>query len=172
MTVMVALMTVMVAVMTSDDSDGSSDDINGSTDDSSDDSTDSNEASSLLEVSPYTNLFKGSTMSVQQCTVAIMSMFHKHNLSYACINDILKLMEQALLEDNLLPCTCHSIINEFVKYKENTMIHNSCSFCTQLLSTDSKCSQRECQTSEWCTGIIICSSFPYKSASNFVLKYN
>ena len=86
----------------------------------------------------------GPTMSCHECSIAILSIANKHNMSYSSTMDVLNLFTH-ILPSNSAPPSYHMIMKELLNYQAYTTVHRCCGFCTRLLSTDSSCLQPECQ---------------------------
>lgn len=67
-------------------------------------------------------------------------------LLYSALEDILKLFQCVLSSPNALPTSQHIVLNEFVTYDAETIIHRCCDTCCQLLP-DGSCTQREFRAS-------------------------
>ena len=91
------------------------------------------------------HVFSCASTSTHEWSVALLSIFYKHSLTYSCVTDILKLFAQDLPSPNSLPQSQHFLMKNFVNYDEDTVLHHCCGFCTQLLPPKSSCSQPECQ---------------------------
>ena len=91
-------------------------------------------------------LFNQATVSTKEFCVAMLSMFYKHSLTYSSLTYILKLLVQVLPSPNSLPHSTYILINKFVDYNANVIVHHCCGFCTRLLSDGNPCSQVECQS--------------------------
>lgn len=82
-------------------------------------------------------------MSKQECSLAILAIASKHNMSYASVKDILKLFSHVLPPDSSAP-SYHLLMKELIDFDEYITIHHCCGFCTRLLSLGSRCLQAEC----------------------------
>lgn len=93
------------------------------------------------------DLFSGALISSEEFCIALLSIFHKHDLTYSCITDLLKLFAYSLPSPNTLPPTQYALMKKFVDFDTSTIIHYCCGFCTRpLLSSGLKCSRQECQS--------------------------
>lgn len=92
------------------------------------------------------NLFSGSKISAQHFNVALLSIMLKHNMTYSCVLDQLKLLSCSLPSPNAVPPTLFKLMNKFVQYNKCIEIHTCCSYCTRSLSVSegSSCEQAEC----------------------------
>lgn len=93
-----------------------------------------------------TALFTGSSISCEELSVALLSIFHKHGTTYSCITDILKLFIQALPPPTSVPASHHLLLHKFVNYDSNTIRHYCCGYCTRPLLPGTTCSSSECQS--------------------------
>ena len=91
-------------------------------------------------------LFPGAQFSNHEFSVALLSIFQKHSLTYSAVEDLLKLFHCVLPIPSALPTSQHMLLKEFVSYDTNTILHRCCGSCCQLLPSG-KCSRRECQAS-------------------------
>ena len=91
-------------------------------------------------------LYPGAQLSSHEFSVALMSVYQKHNLTYSALEDILKLFQCVLSSPNALPTSQHMVLKEFVTYDAETIIHRCCDTCCQLLP-DGSCTRRECRAS-------------------------
>lgn len=91
-------------------------------------------------------LYPGAQLSSHEFSVALMSVYQKHNLTYSAIEDILKLFQCVLSSPNALPTSQHTLLREFVTYDADTILHHCCGTCCRLLPSGS-CTQRECRVS-------------------------
>lgn len=87
-------------------------------------------------------LYSGSQISSQDCSVALLSIMHKHSLTYAAVSDILKLFSNSLPSPNSFPHTQDQLLKNVVTFYEDTVVHRC---CTGFLPSDSICSNAECQ---------------------------
>ena len=111
------------------------------------DSNDDDQSDEDVLLEEHELLFSGASTSTHAFSVALLSIFHKHSLTYACVTDILKLIGQALPSPNYLPQTQYTIMRKFVDYNDDTLVHQCCGFCTRLLPLGSDCLQDECLAS-------------------------
>lgn len=93
---------------------------------------------------PYTSLFSGANISCEEFSTILLSISHKHGMSYSSITDILKLLSHSLPSPNMLPQTNFLLLNGAVDYKSSTTVHRCCGYCTKIL-VDSTCSRSECK---------------------------
>ena len=91
-------------------------------------------------------LFPAVQFSNHEFSVALLSIFQKHSLTYSAVEDLLKLFHCVLPTPSTLPTSQHMLFKEFISYDTNTILHRCCGSCCQLLSSG-KCSRRECQAS-------------------------
>ena len=91
-------------------------------------------------------LYPGAQLSSHEFSVALMSVYQKHNLTYSAIEDILKLFQCVLSSPNAVPTSQHTLLREFVTYNTETILHRCCGTCCQLLP-DGSCTRRECRAS-------------------------
>jgi hypothetical protein len=91
-------------------------------------------------------LYPGAQLSSHEFSVALMSVYQKHSLTYSAIEDVLKLFQCVLSSPNALPTSQHTLLREFVTYDAETIIHRCCDTCCQLLP-DGSCTRRECRAS-------------------------
>ena len=134
---------------TSSSDDNDDDDIDSNEFDN-DSSTSSNSKYSLLseEFIAATSSMQGASdaaMSHYECSLAIVSIAAKHNLSYSSLVDFLKLLAQ-LLPNSVIPKSQHMLMKQFVDYHASTTVYHCCGFCIKLLpSLESLCSKPQCQ---------------------------
>lgn len=102
----------------------------------------------LEVVCQRTELFSGSSVTKEELSVALLSLFHKHSMTYMCVTEVLKLFSQVLPSTNLLPRTLHMLMSKFVHYDSDTATHHCCGYCTQPLSPGSQCSRLECRSAD------------------------
>ena len=91
-------------------------------------------------------LFPGAQFSNHEFSVALLSIFQKHSLTYSAVEDLLKLFQCVLPTPSALPTSQHMLLKEFISYDTDTILYRCCGSCCQLLSSG-KCSHRECQAS-------------------------
>lgn len=110
--------------------------------------SDSSNEERVLDESKSTRrvLFPGAQFSNHEFSVALLSIFQKHSLTYSAVEDLLKLFHCVLPTPSTLPTSQHMLFKEFISYDTNTILHRCCDSCCQLLSSG-KCSRRECQAS-------------------------
>ena len=105
-------------------------------------------SSSLLSEEPNAASCKETleiAMSHFECSLAITSIAAKHNMSYSCVEDILKLLTQ-LAPNSAIPKSHHMLMKKFVHYHGSTTIYHCCGFCTKPLpSSESVCSRPQCR---------------------------
>lgn len=91
-------------------------------------------------------LFPGGQLSNHEFCVALLSVFQKHSLTYAAVDDLLQLFRCVLPAPSSLPTSQHMLLKELVSYNSNTILHRCCGSCCQLLSSG-RCPRRECRAS-------------------------
>ena len=95
-----------------------------------------------------TMLFPGAQLSNHDFSVALLSIFQKHSLTYSAVDDILKLFHCVLPAPSALPTSQHMLLKEFISYNSHTIVHRCCGSCCRLLSSGTlRCPRRECQAS-------------------------
>jgi hypothetical protein len=137
-----------ISASTSSDISCELDSSDDSTSDTSSDTSDtfSDRLSELeIEMEELQNLFPGSKISSHDCAIALLSIAHKHSLTYSAVTDILKLLSVSLPSPSFLPASHHGLFKSYVNYKEETVVHRCCGYCTNLLSQSSSCTVGECQ---------------------------
>lgn len=98
------------------------------------------------EQSQHTKNVSGSELSNKDCSVILLSIMNKHSLTYAAMDDILKLFSNSLPTSNFFPKTLHLLMKDYVDYEKDTIIHRCCGYCSQLLpSGSSSCFRVECR---------------------------
>lgn len=113
----------------------------------SDSSTCSNSDSLLSEefIAASCKTTSDSAMSHYECSLAIVSIAAKHNMSYSCVVDFLKLLTQ-LVPNSAIPKSQHMLMKQFVDYRAGTTVYHCCGFCTKLLpSFESLCLRSQCR---------------------------
>lgn len=91
-------------------------------------------------------LYRGADISQHEFSIAFLSMFHQHGLTYSCGSDILKILNQFLPSPNLVVQSPLGLIEQLVKFSSNTTTHHCCGYCTQILLDDSTCTRNECKS--------------------------
>ena len=84
-------------------------------------------------------LFAGSSINSRGFDVSFMSLAQRHNLTYACQDDILKLFAYALPHPNYVPSSSYGMRTKFVKFKTETMLLFYCGYCLSPLTEGSPC---------------------------------
>lgn len=129
--------------MPSSDSDTESDYVNDSQ------SSESEEIAALNETMPThpsSSLYEGSDITTHQFDVSLSLVAQRHNLTYACQTDILRLISIILPPPNSVRSTARSLVRKFVQYHEQTRLHRCCGVCMRRLAAGERCSQSECLT--------------------------
>lgn len=103
----------------------------------------SDECDSVSDKAP--DLFQGSAVSSRDCSIALLSIMHKHSLTYSAVTDILNLLSLSLPSPNTLPTSQYSLMKKYVNYQADTKVHRCCGNCTKLLVGDSSCSVADCR---------------------------
>lgn len=100
-----------------------------------------------LEVMNVTSkLYTGANISQHEFTIAFLSMFHQHRLTYSCGSDFLSFVNQVLPSPNLVIESPLSLIEQLVKYNDVTTTHRCCGYCAQRLFDVSTCTRTECKS--------------------------
>lgn len=89
-------------------------------------------------------LYRGTNISQHEFTIAFLSMFHQHSLTYSCGSDFLKFIKQVLPSPNLVIESPLSLIPQLIDYNNATTMHRCCGYCAQLLRDESTCTMKEC----------------------------
>ena len=71
------------------------------------------------QVRMKTALFPGASVSTDEFSVLLLSIFLKHDMSYQCVTDVLKLFQCTLLSLNLIPLTHHRLMEKFMKFDKH-----------------------------------------------------
>ena len=132
-------------------SDVSSDsDVNDSSDDLSDVS-DAEKGESMLSLSLLPRaleleraLYQGSPVAADEFIVGLMLLCQRHNLTYSCQNDILRLMSMMHPSPNRVPRSSHLLLKHFVNLKEECSIQHFCGTCL----SPTPCANSSCSLSE------------------------
>ena len=90
-------------------------------------------------------LYPGSMLSNRDFSLGLLSIIHKHNLTYSCVNDLLQFLVTVLPHPSCIPRSNRALIKEFIDYKSSTIVHSCCGYCSKLLGSSSLCSKNECQ---------------------------
>ena len=88
-------------------------------------------------------LFAGSSINLHDFDVSFMSLAQRHNLTYACQDDILKLFAYALPQPNYVPSSSYGMRTKFVKFK--TMLLSYCGYCLSPLTEGGLVVQKQCR---------------------------
>lgn len=96
------------------------------------------------EVSHGNALFPGSSIAANELDVALMLLCQRHNLTYACQDDILKLMSITHPTPNKIPRSSHLLMKQFVNFKEECFVHRFCGNCLESLPSSSLCTNSGC----------------------------
>ena len=88
-------------------------------------------------------------MSQNECSLAIVSIAAKHNISYSCVTDFLRLLTQLVPNSNVIPKSHHMLMKQFVEYHASTTLYHCCGLCTQLLpSPEVQCLRSQCRNAK------------------------
>ena len=99
-------------------------------------------AAPIGENSPL--LFPGATITAHQFDVAMASTALRHNLTYACQTDILQLIASILPSPNHATATSRSLTRKFIRYEQQSLLHQCCGVCMRLLEEETRCSNPQC----------------------------
>ena len=128
-----------------------SDSINESDDSISTVSSNSTTGSAVCSYNPEENnvtskLYTDANILHHEFTIAFLSMFHQHGLTYSCGSDFLSFINQMLPSPNLVIQSPLSLIKQLVKYNDATTTHRCCGYCAQPLFDVSTCTRTECES--------------------------
>lgn len=73
-------------------------------------------------------LFSGSEFSGNEFSIALLSIIHKHSLTYASVDDLLKLLSHSFPCPNAIPSTQY-LLTSVIKYNKHIVVHLCCSYC-------------------------------------------
>ena len=105
------------------------------------------ELSQSLESAPLNSLLPGSSVGCHEFDVALMSLCQRHNLTYACQDDIVKLMSTTYPSPNQVPHSSYLLRKMFVNFKEECSVTHFCGNCLSLLLPGATCSDSACSRS-------------------------
>lgn len=74
--------------------------------------------------------------------IALLSIMDKHSLSYACVEDILRLMSASI--PNFTSSSLHVLLKQYVEPKDRMTVHQCCGNCCKLLQPGACCTMLEC----------------------------
>lgn len=100
-------------------------------------------------------LFPGGEITEVAAFVSVLSLAHKHKLTYACLTDMLELISLMLPTPNGLCMTAQQLINKFVDFKREAIVHKCCGFCARLLAESSQCGKEECRAANLSDALFI-----------------
>lgn len=119
-----------------DFSDQSSDDLSDLSD------VDDEDSMVPQELRSQSALFPSSPVDV--FATGVMLLCQRHNLTYACQNDILKLMSMTHPTPNTVPHSSHLLLKQFVNLKDECSIQHFCGTCL----SHTPCTNASCSSSE------------------------
>ena len=109
---------------------------------SSDTSPESSEVDQLG--SGETLVYPGSSIASSDCNVALIHLFQRHNLTYACQNDIMQFLTVLLPAPSNLPRSSYSMTKMFSDLKKECHIDHFCGSCMSPRPRGQPCSKEEC----------------------------
>ena len=89
-------------------------------------------------------LFPGSQLSSEQFMIVLMQFCHRHNLSYACQNDLLKLLAQSHPSPNCIARSNYSLMKQFVDFNQECVVKRYCASCLEIKVGNESCSTTSC----------------------------
>lgn len=98
----------------------------------------------LEERNSTSKLYAGANISQDKFSIAFLSMFYQHGLTYSCGTDFLSFVKRVLPSPNLVIQSPHSVIEQLIKYNDATTTHRCCGYCAQPLVDVSTCVKTEC----------------------------
>ena len=90
------------------------------------------------------SLYTESVVTEHQFNVVVASFAQRHNLTYECQTDMLRLMSAILPQPNCAMSTAKTLTRKFVHYEEQCIVHQCCGVCMCLLPKGVKCPRSEC----------------------------
>ena len=121
-----------------DFSDQSSDDLSDLSD------VDDEDSMVPQELRSQSALFPSSPVATDVFATGVMLLCQRHNLTYACQNDILKLMSMTHPTPNTVPRSSHLLLKQFVNLKDECSIQHFCGTCL----SHTPCTNASCSSSE------------------------
>ena len=79
------------------------------------------------------SLFPGASVVAHQFHVVMASTALRHNLTYSCQTDILKLIATILPSPNHVTSASRSLTRKFIQYEQQSVVHRCCGTCMRLL---------------------------------------
>lgn len=89
-------------------------------------------------------LFAGSNIRSNDFDVSFMALSERHHLTYACQEDILKLMSYTIPHPNRVPSSAYALRTKFIRFKKETSVYHFCGDCLHPLTVGSTCSNTDC----------------------------
>lgn len=97
-------------------------------------------------VSASSPLFTGSEICSNEFITTFMSFVQRHNLTYACQTDLLKLLSIVLPTPSTVPTSSYTLTSYFVNYRKETIFQQFCGCCSDVIPPSSSCQSRICQS--------------------------
>ena len=91
-------------------------------------------------------LHPGCNIKEDEFYVAILSLVQRHKLTYACLSDLLELLNKTLPQPNALCVTAMRLIRKYVKFEKETILHKCCGSCLAPLPGRGECLNPACRT--------------------------
>lgn len=92
-------------------------------------------------------LFPGSHIPSTHFSISLMSFVQRHNLTYACENDLLHLLSIILPSPSNIPSSASSFRSHFVNLSD-VVTQRFCGSCSSLLDPHSSCTTPSCVASQ------------------------
>ena len=89
-------------------------------------------------------LFSGSQVCSEDFKTSIMAFIQRHNLTYACQSDLLKLLSIVFPAPNQVPSSAYSLNSSFMDYKKETVTTRYCGNCLEELGEGLSCLKASC----------------------------
>ena len=91
-----------------------------------------------------TPLFPQADINTEGFEVAFMSLVQRHNLTYACQSDLLKLFSIALPSPSAVPSSSYMLLTKFIDYGKDTVSRHYCGSCMSALLPGLPCGSSHC----------------------------
>ena len=102
----------------------------------------------MIQKGMMCSLFPGSRIPSTHFDTVFMCFVQRHNLTYACQGDLLRLFSMVLPSPNTVPSSSFTFTRQFTDFKKEVLIQRFCGCCLSELNHGSSCGRQQCRTSQ------------------------
>lgn len=96
-----------------------------------------------------------SSITDHSFNAVFLSLVQRHNLTYACQSDLLKLFTILLPSPSRIPSSSHTLISKYIDFKNDVIVQHLCGSCTCPIESGSSRDQQQCIQAQMARAVLV-----------------